>query len=422
MSSNSVKNMNSLTIRGKLKMKNQIFIYQGNLDNVFLEKEYSYLEYKFDQIYIISLTKLKKTRSPSNKVNFINYRVGFKNILSFDFFTWLFEIETWKEIYNAIDFKHPVRNFFRFLYILHYGIHYSAIKKITKKLMDKRCKITFYSFWFSKGAYAFSKIHDASIQKKISRAHGYDLYLDRNKFLYLPFRNYINNRLDEIHFVSNHGMDYHKYMYGEIRAIRKISYLGVQIPNHIKKYFNPFGQLVIASCSSIISLKRLDIIIDLISSARGLKRWIHIGDGPLRETIQKYAIFKLKDIDFKFYGIVDNAEITKIYIDENVDFFINMSDSEGLPVSIMEAMSVGIPFIARDVGGNSELDNGNSGLILSNVNNFDKSLKHVNNYINLMIQNSLNQGLFSEIKDFVETNFNKVSNYESFYEHITYDK
>ena len=31
--------------------------------------------------------------------------------------------------------------------------------------------------------------------------------------------------------------------------------------------------------------------------------------------------------------------------------FINMSDSEGVPVSIMEALSIGIPVIARAVGG-----------------------------------------------------------------------
>lgn len=41
-----------------------------------------------------------------------------------------------------------------------------------------------------------------------------------------------------------------------------------------------------------------------------------------------------------------------------------MSDSEGIPVSIMEAMSFGIPVIARNVGGMSEIVNEENGLLL----------------------------------------------------------
>ena len=47
-----------------------------------------------------------------------------------------------------------------------------------------------------------------------------------------------------------------------------------------------------------------------------------------------------------------------------MDYFINLSDSEGIPVSIMEAMSVGIPIIARDVGGNREIVTNNNGCLL----------------------------------------------------------
>jgi len=34
---------------------------------------------------------------------------------------------------------------------------------------------------------------------------------------------------------------------------------------------------------------------------------------------------------------------------------MNLSDSEGVPVAIMEAMSIGVPIIATDVGGTREL-------------------------------------------------------------------
>jgi glycosyltransferase involved in cell wall biosynthesis len=46
------------------------------------------------------------------------------------------------------------------------------------------------------------------------------------------------------------------------------------------------------------------------------------------------------------------------------DVFINVSSSEGVPVSIMEAMSFGIPAIATDAGGNREIVNSSSGFLI----------------------------------------------------------
>jgi len=44
-------------------------------------------------------------------------------------------------------------------------------------------------------------------------------------------------------------------------------------------------------------------------------------------------------------------DVLNYYASNPVDVFINTSSSEGLPVSIMEAMSFGIPVIATNVGG-----------------------------------------------------------------------
>lgn len=38
-----------------------------------------------------------------------------------------------------------------------------------------------------------------------------------------------------------------------------------------------------------------------------------------------------------------------------IDVFCNVSSSEGLPVSLMEAASCGLPLLATDVGGNCEI-------------------------------------------------------------------
>ena len=61
------------------------------------------------------------------------------------------------------------------------------------------------------------------------------------------------------------------------------------------------------------------------------------------------------DIDLHLFGHLDNNEIFNMYKNNSYDYFITLSESEGLPVSIMEAISCGIPVIATAVGGITEI-------------------------------------------------------------------
>jgi glycosyltransferase involved in cell wall biosynthesis len=56
------------------------------------------------------------------------------------------------------------------------------------------------------------------------------------------------------------------------------------------------------------------------------------------------------------------------------DVFLLFSKWEGLPISILEAMSVGLPIIASDIKGNNELVNSRNGYIIS-VNDIDKLIQ-----------------------------------------------
>ncbi|MDN0055082.1 glycosyltransferase [Collinsella ihumii] len=47
--------------------------------------------------------------------------------------------------------------------------------------------------------------------------------------------------------------------------------------------------------------------------------------------------------------------VLRIYGKEPIDLFVNVSESEGLPISIMEACGVGAPVLATDVGGTCEI-------------------------------------------------------------------
>ncbi|MBA3900251.1 MAG: glycosyltransferase, partial [Bacteroidetes bacterium] len=52
------------------------------------------------------------------------------------------------------------------------------------------------------------------------------------------------------------------------------------------------------------------------------------------------------------------------YEENYVDLFINVSETEGIPVSIMEAQSAAIPVLATNVGGTSEIVDNENGFLI----------------------------------------------------------
>ena len=85
-------------------------------------------------------------------------------------------------------------------------------------------------------------------------------------------------------------------------------------------------------------------------------KWYHIGDGDLFNRLKDLAEEKLpENIHYEFLGQLPNQKILEFYKNNRIDLFINTSASEGIPVSIMEVQSFGIPVIATDVGGVKEI-------------------------------------------------------------------
>jgi glycosyltransferase involved in cell wall biosynthesis len=83
----------------------------------------------------------------------------------------------------------------------------------------------------------------------------------------------------------------------------------------------------------------------------GTTRLRILGDGPLREALA--AQIEGLGLD----GSVELAgEVTDVgrHLDE-ADVFVLSSRSEGMPISVLEAMSAGLPVVATDVGGLSEV-------------------------------------------------------------------
>ena len=80
--------------------------------------------------------------------------------------------------------------------------------------------------------------------------------------------------------------------------------------------------------------------------------WI-VGSGPLEAKLHLLARELGVEASIQFFGEV--SDLGPIY--NAADIFIMSSTSEGLPMSLLEAMSAGLPSIVTDVGGMAEVAN-----------------------------------------------------------------
>lgn len=186
----------------------------------------------------------------------------------------------------------------------------------------------------------------------ILRGHRYDLY--ETKEHPIPLRPFSLVMSDKIMSVSSHGLNYLKGIYPEI--LNKISVSRLGTLDYGVCPASDDKTLRILSCSTLTPVKRIDRIIEALEPITDYEViWEHYGEGPLREEIQEKASKLPENISVIFHGNIPHDEMMNRWRLSKFDLFINASDSEGVPVSIMEAMSFGIPVIATAAGGTGEI-------------------------------------------------------------------
>lgn len=101
-----------------------------------------------------------------------------------------------------------------------------------------------------------------------------------------------------------------------------------------------------------------------------------VGDGPLLSEAQAYVTSHKLENEVHFLG--SRTDVDDI-LNQN-DIFCLISNYEGLPISIIEAMRAGMPIIASDVGGVNELvQDGVNGFLIPRGNIFElvEKLKYI---------------------------------------------
>lgn len=326
----------------------------------FLENEIDEISKFFDKILIYPIDasfKDKITRNIKSKnvepIVINNKSLKFRrNLAIFNSFSNLFKVG------NNLSLKQKIIDGY-FMSVSKY-----QTKKIIKNLdsieFKKDDKIVIYSYWLYTTAMIACNIKDYFAKKNIkvkvvSRAHRFDIYVENNRYKFLPRREELLSKLDTIYACSENGENYLKEKYFQFSKKIKTGYLGTYDHGIGKKSTD--GIFRIVSCSRMIDIKRVDLIVkalELLENENLKLEWTHIGDGPEFDKIKQLS----KDIDWmkvNLLGYVKNTEVYDYYMKNPIDLFINVSSSEGLPVSIMEAISFGIPVIATNVGGTSEI-------------------------------------------------------------------
>lgn len=112
--------------------------------------------------------------------------------------------------------------------------------------------------------------------------------------------------------------------------------------------------------------KGIEFLINALAllSNRGLTLELRLaGDGPQRETLEKLSAELGVSNNVTFLGNLAERQI----VDEltEADIFVLPSLAEGVPVSLMEAMAIGVPVIATNIAGTSELvEEGKNGILV----------------------------------------------------------
>ena len=173
------------------------------------------------------------------------------------------------------------------------------------------------------------------------------------------------------------------------------------INNSSEKQLNASNELHLLAVGRLAHPKRFDLLINAVKDLENVKLTI-VGDGPNREQLHHYNFDNVR-----FLG-----EIKGFNDYQNYDAFILISDSEGLPMSALEAGIDQLPMILSDVGGCHELiDTINpNGILVSNT---------INDIVNAIEKLLSNQSEFKKNAKIKSKDFD-IKEYKSLYKKIIF--
>lgn len=249
----------------------------------------------------------------------------------------------------------------------------SAIRDMVNREKLDPDKTLGYSFWFDLGAVALMNLKRLTGIRFVSRAHGYDVRMNKAPKLRLD----AIKASEGVWAVSRHGENELKEKFPSVADKISTACLGVNIPEETAvPPSSAFKKLSFISCSRVAPEKRVDYNIRFLRALAVARpdyeiRLTHLGGST--EEIERLGelagkpdpIFGVQpNFKAQFSGNLPHPQVIDIMINGQYDWYILLSTVEGLPVAMMEAMSLGIPPVITDAGGSTEAVDDECGIVL----------------------------------------------------------
>lgn len=246
------------------------------------------------------------------------------------------------------------------------ALHFASY--LRKLPVAQLANTVWYTYWNDYSVLSASMVKRKG-QKLVSRAHRADLYLRADNNWYLPMKAISNQKTDLLACISEDGKTYFEENFTPSVPVR-VFRLGVPRQN-TRSPFQEKNTISILSFSYLSPVKRVEKIAETLATFEPnvTIQWTHIGDGTEREAVLQTAkelLSEKENVTYCFLGAMENADAMRYISETQFDFLLNVSASEGIPVTMMESMSFGIPVIGTNVGGVSEiLCDGQNGFLMS---------------------------------------------------------
>lgn len=268
-----------------------------------------------------------------------------------------------------------------------------SISILKKYLKENPCTLlhTQTPFGGVVGRLAAKDFRKAGTTKVIYFAHGFHFFKGapvKNYLIYYNIEKYLSKYTDvlitlnhedyatasrkfkktQVEYVPGVGVDTHAIHSSQIDINTKKAELKL-----------PQNKKIILNVSELIPRKNVSASLRAFAKSNNDDAVMVIcGKGALLEELK--ALCKELKIEEKVYFLGYRTDILDIY--KISDIFLFTSHQEGLPVSIMQAMSSGLPIIASDIRGNNDLllpySESASRDYLIDVNNIEEFTKKIN--------------------------------------------
>ena len=232
----------------------------------------------------------------------------------------------------------------------------AMLTRFAAKHARKRGTKVFYTahgFHFYKGAPAINWLLYYPVEKWLSRYT--DVLITINKEDYERAKTF---KAGKVCYVPGVGIDLKKFNVGYVDKNEKRGEIGVQADD-----------FVLLSVGELIPRKNHEAVIRAMSVLKQENKLQHLeyvicGQGSYESELKSLAeeLGVTEHVHFLSYR-TDIAEICNCS-----DLFVFMSQQEGIPVALMEAMACGLPVICSDIQANTDLiENNVTGLIVNSA-------------------------------------------------------